>query len=250
MANCCEDKQCELTALRASHHKVLWIVLAINAGMFLAESAAGILAHSTSLLADALDMLGDALVYGFSLAVVTRPPRWQAIAAMGKGVFMLIFGLGVLVEAADKILSPVQPDERLMALTAGVALAANLFCFGLLLRYRNDNLNMRSTWLCSRNDLLANIGVLLAAAASALLSSRWPDILVGAAMACLFLHSAIAILRQSVTALRSAASPLSALSPIISDNLRHNAPGFAALKSVPLETGRRARHSASRQDHG
>jgi Co/Zn/Cd efflux system component len=99
MANCCEDKGCEITVLRDTHSRVLIIVLAINAAMFFIEGVAGILANSTSLIADALDMLGDALVYGFSLFVLARSLRWQAGAALVKGGFMLAFGLGVLAEA-------------------------------------------------------------------------------------------------------------------------------------------------------
>ena len=160
MASCCEDKSCEY-ALRESHSRVLWIVLAVNAVMFLAEGAAGLLAHSTSLLADALDMLGDALVYGFSLFVLARSARWQAGAAFAKGAFMLVFGLAVLGEAIYKVFHPVMPSVATMGIVGGLALAANLVCFFLLYRHRGDNLNMSSTWLCSRNDLIANIGVLL-----------------------------------------------------------------------------------------
>ena len=100
MPGCCEDKACEISALRERQGRVLWAVLIINAAMFLVEGVFGLTAHSTSLLADALDMLGDALVYGFSLFVLPRPARWQARAALLKGVFMLAFGLGVLGEAA------------------------------------------------------------------------------------------------------------------------------------------------------
>ena len=106
MASCCEDKSCEVSALRESHGRVLWTVLFINATMFVFEGGAGLLAHSTSLLADALDMLGDALVYGFSLFVLARSARWLAGAALMKGSFMLLFGLGVLAEAVYKILHP------------------------------------------------------------------------------------------------------------------------------------------------
>jgi cation diffusion facilitator family transporter len=201
MASCCEDKSCELAAMRANHGRVLWIVLVVNAAMFFVEGTAGLLAHSTSLLADALDMLGDALVYGFSLFVLARSARWQAGAALAKGVFMLVFGLGVLAEAADKIFNPVMPGVAMMGAVGALALAANLVCFFLLYRHRGDNLNMRSTWLCSRNDLVANVGVLLAAAASGALASRWPDIVVGATIAALFLHSALGILRESLRAL-------------------------------------------------
>jgi len=203
LVSCCEDKGCEIAALRERHARVLWIVLAINAVMFLVEGAAGILAHSTSLLADALDMLGDALVYGFSLFVLARSAHWQASAALIKGAFMLLFGLAVLGEAAHKAFHPVMPVAETMGIVGSLALAANLVCFTLLYRHRGDNLNMSSTWLCSRNDLVANVAVLTAAAGSFLLVSRWPDILVGGLIASLFLGSALGVLRQSVRALRA-----------------------------------------------
>jgi cation diffusion facilitator family transporter len=203
MADCCEDKTCEITAMRESHGRVLWIVLFINAVMFLVEGGAGLLAHSTSLLADALDMFGDALVYGFSLFVLARSARWQAGAALAKGGFMLVFGLGVLGEAVYKMLHPIMPGVETMGLIGGLALVANLVCFFMLYKHRSDNLNMSSTWLCSRNDLIANLGVLLAAAGSYLLYSRWPDILVGVLIAIVFLHSAWSVIRQAVRALHT-----------------------------------------------
>jgi cation diffusion facilitator family transporter len=208
MTNCCEDKSCELTAMRRSHSRVLWIVLVINTAMFLIEGTAGLLANSTSLLADALDMLGDALVYGFSLLVLERSTRWQAGAALAKGAFMLAFGLGVLGEAAYKVYVPLIPGVEMMGSIGGLALAANLICFILLYRHRDDNLNMSSTWLCSRNDLIANIGVLFAAGSSYLLASRWPDIGVGSLIAILFLHSAFGVLRQSLHTLRAPAKSI------------------------------------------
>lgn len=203
MANCCEDKSCEITALRDRHGRVLWIVLIINAVMFLVEGSAGLVAHSTALLADALDMLGDALVYGFSLFVLARSARWQAGAALAKGSFMFLFGIGVLGEAMYKMFHPVMPSAGTMGGIGGLAFAANLVCFFLLYRHRSDNLNMSSTWLCSRNDLIANVGVLLAAAVSYSLLSRWPDIVVGVIIASLFLSSAFKVLRGSIVALRA-----------------------------------------------
>jgi cation diffusion facilitator family transporter len=202
MKTCCDDKSTEVMALRESHGRVLWIVLVINATMFVIEGGAGLLAHSTSLLADALDMLGDSLVYGFSLFVLARSIRWQAGAALAKGAFMLVFGFGVLAEAIFKIIHPVFPGVEAMGIVGGVALAANLVCFFLLYRHRGANLNMNSTWICSRNDLIANAGVLFAAAASYVLSSRWPDIIVGAVIATLFLMSAAGIVRDSRRALQ------------------------------------------------
>ncbi|CAA6606558.1 Cation efflux protein [Rhodospirillaceae bacterium LM-1] len=207
MASCCENKSCEITALKARHGRVLWAVLAINATMFFVEVTAGILASSTSLLADSLDMLGDSLVYGFSLFVLSRSEHWQAVAALGKGIFMLLFGLGVLGEAIYKILNPVMPGAETMGIVGGLALAANLVCFYLLYSHREDNLNMSSTWLCSRNDLIANSAVLLAAFGGYALTSRWPDIIVGGLIACLFLNSSFGVLGRSVQAVRQQAKP-------------------------------------------
>ena len=208
MGHCCADKGCEITVMRERHGRVLWVVLIINAVMFLVEGGAGVMAHSTSLLADALDMLGDALVYGLSLFVLARSARWQAGAALAKGGFMLALGLGVLGEAVSKVFHPVMPGVGMMGVIGGLALIANVVCFVLLYRSRRDNLNMRATWLCSRNDLLANVGVLVAAAGSYVLLSRWPDILVGVVIASLFLGSALHVLWQSRQALRA---PLAAV---------------------------------------
>jgi len=204
MANCCENKSCEVTALRESHSRVLWVVLGINALMFMIEGIAGTLAHSTSLLADALDMLGDALVYAFSLFVIARSLRWQAAATVAKGAFMLVFGLGVLAEAGYKIFHPIMPAVGTMGTIGALALAANAICFALLYRHRADNLNMSSTWICSRNDVISNVGVLIAAGAVALFDSPWPDIIVGAAIAALFLRSALNVIRSAIPEVRAA----------------------------------------------
>jgi Co/Zn/Cd efflux system component len=119
-----------------------------------------------------------------------------------KGVFMLLFGLGVCGEALHKMLYPIMPGVETMGAIGGLALVANLVCFFLLYQHRSDNLNMRSTWLCSRNDLMANAGVLAAAACSALLTSSWPDIIVGMLIAGVFLRSAWHVVQQSRQAMR------------------------------------------------
>jgi len=201
MAHCCENKSCEVSTLRKSQSHVLWIVLTINALMFMVEAIAGILAHSTSLLADALDMLGDALVCGFSLFVVARSLRWQAAATLAKGAFMLAFGIAVLAQATYKLFYGVMPNVETMGIIGTLAFTANIVCFSLLYRHRADNLNMNSTWLCSRNDLIANVGVLVAAGATYLLASRWPDIIVGCIIAALFLRSAFSVLSDATRAL-------------------------------------------------
>ena len=203
MTGCCENKSCTLDAMRANHGRVLKVVLAANAIMFVVETLAGMNVHSTALLADASDMLGDSLVYGFSLYVLTRDETWQARAALLKGLIMLAFGLGVAAEAVYKTLHPILPHGETIGLIGLLALAANTGCFLLLYRHRADNLNMSSVWLCSRNDLIANTGVILAGIAVIFTRSRWPDIIVGSAIAALFLKSAVSVLRQSLAALRA-----------------------------------------------
>lgn len=207
MSSCCEDKSCEVAELKERHSRVLWAVLAINASMFVVEGIAGMYADSTSLLADALDMLGDSLVYAFSLLVLSKSMRWQAGASAVKGAFMLLFGLGVLSEAIYKMIHPAMPGIEIMGVVGALALLANLACFYLLYSHRSDNLNMSSTWLCSRNDLIANVGVLIAAGISYTLASGWPDIVVGIIIASLFLHSAYSVLRESLHSLNAKAEP-------------------------------------------
>ena len=202
MDDCCGQKADELIALRGEHKKVLIAVLIINAVLFLVEAAAGFLANSTALLADSLDMLGDSLVYGFSLYVLWLGALWKARVALFKGVIMALFGMGVLVELVYKILSGIVPSAETMGIVGALVLLGNGVCFSLLLRHRSDDLNMRSTWLCSRNDIIANVSVLGAAAGVKIFNSSWPDILVGAAIAALFLKSAWAVLRESFVELR------------------------------------------------
>lgn len=199
---CCESKSQDLLRLRESHKKILQIVLLINATLFGVEFTAGLLAHSTALLADSLDMLGDSFVYGFSLFVLSRSGAWKALAAILKGIVMGLFGLGVLVEAFYKMAAGVVPGAETMGVIGILVLIGNAACFALLYRHRSDDLNMRSTWLCSRNDIIANLAVLLAAAGVALLHSAWPDIVVGLAIALLFLRTAGMVLVESIQAYR------------------------------------------------
>ena len=203
MANCCNDKACELEALRARQSSTLKIVLGINAVMFLVELAAGLLSGSVSLVADSLDMLGDALVYGFSIYVVARGARMKAKAALFKGIIMAAFGLFVLGQAIFRMLFPQVPVFEAIGAIGLLALAANGLCFALLWRHRADDINMSSVWLCSRNDIIANVSVLFAAAGVWLTHSGWPDIVVGLALAALFLRSALFVLREAVMALRA-----------------------------------------------
>lgn len=203
MADCCNDKACEIEALHNRQSSVLKMVLGINAGMFAVELTAGLLAGSVSLVADSLDMLGDALVYGFSLYVVAGGAKMKAISALFKGSIMAAFGLFVLGQAIYMIIVPQVPVFEAIGAIGLLALAANSFCLVLLWRHRADDINMSSVWLCSRNDIVANVSVLLAAFGVWLSGSGWPDILVGLALSALFLRSALFVLRASVTELRA-----------------------------------------------
>jgi cation diffusion facilitator family transporter len=197
------DQCCAVREVPRRQRLVLSIVLGINVAMFFVEFGAGLLARSTALLADSMDMLGDALVYGFSLHVVARGAVWQARAAMLKGVIMAGFGAGVLIEVVGKLLRGTVPAAEIMAPIGAIALVANTTCLWLLWRRRGDDLNMRSAWLCSRNDVVANVGVLLAAAGVAATGGVWPDIVVGLAIATLFAGSAVGVLLEAARALRS-----------------------------------------------
>ena len=203
--DCCSAKGVELERLarQAEQRRVLIVVLIINAVMFFAEFGAGLVAGSAALMADATDMLGDALVYGVSLYAIARSDRWKAGVAAFKGAFILLLGLGILVNVAIKIQSGVPPSSSLMLVFGGAALVANLVCLGLLWRFRAQDVNMASTWECSRNDVISNVGVLIAAALVAVTSSPWPDIFIGLAMAAVVLRSAVRVLGGSVPQLRA-----------------------------------------------
>lgn len=202
MADCCTDKSCEIEALRTRQSSTLKVVLGINAVMFVVELTAGLLASSVSLVADSLDMLGDSLVYGFSLYVVARGARMKAVSALFKGGIMAAFGFFVLGQAIYKIIVPQVPVFETIGAIGLLALAANSLCLALLWRHRADDINMSSVWLCSRNDIVANVSVLFAAAGVWLTGSGWPDIVVGLALAVLFLRSALYVLRGATTELR------------------------------------------------
>lgn len=197
MDSCCETKVEEISTLRGQHKTVLIIVLLINAALFVVEAAAGLLGNSTALLADSLDMLGDSLIYAFSLYVLSRSAAWKAKAALLKGAVMAMFGVGVLLEVIYKTISGILPSAETMGIIGTLVLLGNGICFLLLYRHRSDDLNMRSTWLCSRNDIIANAGVLVAAFGVYVTQSVWPDVLIGGAIAALFLKSALAVLTES-----------------------------------------------------
>jgi Co/Zn/Cd efflux system component len=204
MADCCNDKACEIDALKAKQTSTLKVVLGINAVMFGVELGGGIAAGSVSLVADSLDMLGDALVYGFSLYAVARGAREKAFSALLKGGIMTAFGLMVLAQAAYRMFHPETPVVELIGGFALLALVANGLCLAMLWSHREDDINMSSVWLCSRNDIIANVSVLIAAVGVWTLHSAWPDIIVGAGLAGLFFRSATTVVRSAVRELRAA----------------------------------------------
>jgi Co/Zn/Cd efflux system component len=165
--------------------------------VFLAESIGGLTAHSAALLADSVDMLGDAIVYGFSVYVIHRGTVWQARAALLKGIIMAVFGVGVLIQVAVKIVQGLTPTVQVMGAIGALAFAANLLCLVLLKGRRDDDINMRSAWVCSRNDVIGNAAVLAAAALVAVTRSAWPDILIGLLIAGVFGRSAVQIIREA-----------------------------------------------------
>jgi cation diffusion facilitator family transporter len=205
MDSCCADKALALQALHGRQVATLRLVLALNAAMFLVEFVAGLLSGSVALLSDSLDMLGDALVYGVSLYAVGRGDLWKARAAVGKAMMMAFFGLFVLAQIIYKLTVPSVPAFEAMTAIGLLALLTNTACFALLCRHRSEDINLSSAWLCSRNDVAANLGVLIAAAAVWITGSFWPDILVGALICALFLRSAVGVGRQAHSQLRNRA---------------------------------------------
>lgn len=204
MDDCCANKACEISALagKADQRRVLIVVMLINLAMFFIEFGGGLVARSSALMADSIDMLGDAFVYILSLYALSRGPRWEAGAALAKGVIILVFGGVILVEIANKIAYGVPPSSPLMLGFGSLALVANLTCLALLWRFRSTNVNMSSTFECSRNDVASNIGVLVAAGLVGLFNSPWPDIVVGGLIALIFLRSAVRVLREAWPAWR------------------------------------------------
>jgi Co/Zn/Cd efflux system component len=177
-------------------------VLAINAVMFGVEIGAGMMAGSASLQADALDFLGDAANYGISLFVVGMALRYRAMAAVTKGATMGVLGVWVLVITGWHVLHGTLPEAATMGAIGTTALIANAASFGVLWRYRGGDANMRSAWICSRNDVLGNLAVLVAAAGVFGSGTGWPDVAVASIMAALALQGAWVSLRLAMGELR------------------------------------------------
>jgi Co/Zn/Cd efflux system component len=206
MAGCCNDTACTIDdAPDPRFRRALWIVLAINLAMFVVEIVSGLFAHSVSLQADALDFLGDSANYLLTLMVLSMSMRWRSGAALVKGITMGSFGLWVVGQACWNYYYGTLPGAFVMGSVGFVALAANLASAALLYAFRSGTANMRSVWLCSRNDAVGNVAVMLAAGGVFSLGSAWPDLLVALVMAGLALSSSVTIIRQAAGEMRESA---------------------------------------------
>jgi cation diffusion facilitator family transporter len=200
-AHCC-GHTATFDGLSADYKRRLWLVIAINASMFAVEIGAGALAGSQALQADALDFLADATTYGMSLAVIGLSAQTRATVALAKAASLTAMALWVLGSTAYHVLVLGVPHAEIMGAVGVLALAANLASVLILVRYKDGDANVRSVWLCSRNDAFGNVAVMLAAGAVWLTATKWPDLIVAALMAGLFLTSSAQILRQALREMR------------------------------------------------
>lgn len=195
-AGCCS--QPKFDGMSRGYRRALWLVLAINFGMFLIEIVAGEVAGSKALQADALDFLGDTFTYAISFMVLGMSLRVRATAALFKGVSLGVMGMWVFGSTIYQALILGVPNAPIMGSVGFLALLANVVSVLLLMRYRDGDANVRSVWLCSRNDAIGNVAVIVAAGAVFLTGTAWPDLVVAGIMAALFSWSALQIIRQAL----------------------------------------------------
>jgi Co/Zn/Cd efflux system component len=195
--NCC-DHEPKFQGVSAAFKRALWAVIAINGSMFFVEMVAGVLAGSQALKADALDFFGDTATYALSLFVIGMPIIWRTRAALFKGLSLAAMGLWVLGSTAYQFLVLGTPTAEVMGIIGFLALVANLISVLLLMKYRDGDANVRSVWLCSRNDAIGNVAVMLAASGVWLSQTAWPDLIVAGIMAGIFFWSSTQIIRQAL----------------------------------------------------
>ena len=191
------DCGCNMEAQNAQQHRVLITLLAINASMFAIEIVLGIASDSTALIADSLDMLADAIVYGIGLYAVGRPALAKIRAAQASGWFQIALGLAVLVDALRRLVSGSEPESLLMIGVGIAALVANLICLKLISKHRDGDVHMRASWIFSKNDVIANIGIIIAGGLVYLLDSSYPDIVIGVAIASIVIRGGIHIVNDA-----------------------------------------------------
>jgi len=194
----CSGHEARFDGVSAAYKRRLWIVIALNATMFVVEMSAGQLAKSQALQADALDFLGDAVTYGVSLAVIGASLQVRSGAALAKGLSLLLMGLWVFGSTLYQVFVAGVPEAQIMGVVGALALAANVTSVLLLVQYKDGDANVRSVWLCSRNDAVGNVAVMLAAAGVWGSATAWPDLAVAGIMAGLFLSSSWQIVRQAL----------------------------------------------------
>jgi len=197
MSGCC-GHDAKFDGVSKDYKRRLWIVIALNAVMFAVEMGAGQLARSQALQADALDFLGDAVTYGLSLAVIGASVRVRTNAALAKGASLMLMGAWVFGATVYRVFVAGFPEAEIMGIVGVLALAANMSSVLLLVRYKDGDANVRSVWLCSRNDAIGNVAVMVAALGVWGTATGWPDLIVAAAMAALFLSSSFQIIRQAL----------------------------------------------------
>jgi len=193
---------CPTPPAGAGYRKVLWVALAVNAAMFVVEIAASAVSGSAALAADAVDFAGDAGNYALSIAALAAGGLWVSRAALAKGLAMAAYGIGVLALAGWRLWLGVPPEPMTMGIVGTLALAANLGVAWLLFAYRDGDANMRSVWLCTRNDVLGNLAVLTAAAGVLGTGSIWPDVAVAAIMASLAVTASVQVIGHARAELR------------------------------------------------
>ncbi len=202
MGTCC-DNNCSIDALRERQRGTLRAVLAINAVMFVVIVLAALYGNSAALLADSLDNLGDALTYGLSLYAVSRGAAAKAKVALFKGGLIFLAALAVAAQILYKLIVPGVPLFEVMGTFSLIGLAANSLCLFLLWRHRHEDVNMSSVWECSRNDIVSNLSVFVAAGAVWLTGSGWPDIAVATILVLFLWRSAIRVIKSALTELRA-----------------------------------------------
>ncbi|MGD8619428.1 MAG: cation transporter [Gammaproteobacteria bacterium] len=202
MSGCCEN-DCTVDAVSGRQRKTLRVVLGINAVMFLVIAVAALYGRSTALLADSLDNLGDALTYGLSLYAVSRGAATKARVALFKGWLIFLAACAVGLQIAYRLIVPSTPVFEVMGIFSLLGLAANSLCLYLLWRHRHEDVNMRSVWECSRNDIMANLSVFVAAGAVWLTGSGWPDIVVALVLVWLLLRSSNRVMISAMAELHS-----------------------------------------------
>ena len=197
MAGCCGN-DAKFDGMSDVYKRRLWIVIALNATMFAVEMTAGHVARSQALQADALDFLGDVLTYGISLAVIGASIRARTNAALAKGISLFLMGAWVFGSTVYRVFYVGVPEAEIMGIIGALALATNLASVFLLVSYKDGDANVRSVWLCSRNDAIGNVAVMIAALGVWSTASGWPDLIVAAIMASLFFSSSFQIIRQAL----------------------------------------------------